>query len=187
MKGTPTIRLFKPKQKKNRFNRKKIVLDYNYERKKKDMKRFIDANLANHVEKIKDMSSLEKFVDKADRHGLPKALVFSKSKSTTPLLKYASTEYRRRMLIGLVKMTKNTESISSKFGISDLPAMLVLKQNDEVVKYTKKGFSFHKVVNFLGEHALKKPVLGKAKKEQKKGKASTGTDTTDADVSKDEM
>ena len=111
IKGTPTIRLFKPKVKKNRFNRKKTVLTYNFERKKKDMKRFVDANLANFLEKIKDTKSFELFAEKAERHGLPKALVFSKAKTTTPLLKYVSTEYRRRMLIGVVKLSKGTKTL----------------------------------------------------------------------------
>ena len=44
IKGTPTIRLFKPKAKKNRFNRKKNVLTYNFERKKKDMKHYNDRS-----------------------------------------------------------------------------------------------------------------------------------------------
>lgn len=185
IKGTPTIRLFKPKAKKNRFNRKKNVLTYNFERKKKDMKRFVDANLANYLEKIKDAKSYDIFIEKADRHDLPKALVFSKSKTTTPLLKYASTEYRRRMLIGVVKLSKSTKELSAKFDVSNSEtSLLVIKEDGTVVKYAKKGFSFHKVVNFLGDHALKKAVAGKKPKKKKK---VSETDAAEGNSARDEM
>lgn len=154
------------------------------------MKRFVDANLANHLEKIKDMKSFEKFAEKADRHKLPKALIFSKAKTTTPLLKYASTEYRRRMLIGVVKLSKSTKDLATKFDVSNSESsMLVIKEDGTVVKYSKKGFSFHKVVNFLGDHALKKAVEGKKPKKNKKEKSATSekADTTEADPAKDEM
>ena len=162
------------------------MLTYNFERKKKDMKRFVESNLANYIEKIKDMKSFEKFANKADRHGLPKALVFSKAKTTTPLLKYASTEYRRRMLIGMIQLSKSTEDLATKFGVSNTEtSMLVIKDDGTVVKYAKKGFSFHKVVNFLGDHALKKAVSGK-KPMKAKEEAGAGAESK-ANSAKEEM
>lgn len=172
IKGTPTIRLFKPKTKKNRYNRKKIVLDYNGERKKKDMKRFVEANIPNFLEKVHDLKGLEKFQLKANKYGLPQALVFSKKGTTSALLKYASAEYRRRLLIGEVKMTKKNKAVMDKFSVDGAKTAIVVVKGDEVVPYTKNGFSFHKVVNFLGKHALKEAVSGKKKKEEEKTPAS---------------
>ena len=104
-KGTPTIRLFTPKkkQKKKGSNAEKNVLDYSHgERNVKDMKKFLEYQIPNFVERIKfGVEDYMKIKNKADKYGLPIALLFtSKSKSTTSTsIKWLSTEYRRRLLI----------------------------------------------------------------------------------------
>ena len=77
MKGTPTIRLYKPKTKQGNSNRKKVVLDYNQERKAKDMKKFVDYAMPNFVECVKHEEGLKAFEEKAERNGLPRALLFT--------------------------------------------------------------------------------------------------------------
>jgi len=77
IKGTPTIRLYKPKKKQGNSDRQKVVVDYNYERKAVDMKRFVDAQMPSFVEKVNGMKDLTLFQDKADRNGLPQALLFT--------------------------------------------------------------------------------------------------------------
>lgn len=111
IKGTPTIKLFYPKAKKNKNNKKKIALDYGQAREMAPMKAYVESKIPNFVEKIVDTKQHEKYSDKATRNGLPQVLVFSKSSGTTPLLKYASTEYRRRLLIGEVKQTKKNQAL----------------------------------------------------------------------------
>ena len=66
--GTPTIKLFKPQGKKN----KKVMLDYNGERKAKAMIKFAVEQMPNFVERINGLPSFEKFEQKADKYGLPK-------------------------------------------------------------------------------------------------------------------
>jgi len=103
-KGTPTIRLFTPKkkQKKKGSNAEKNVLDYSHgERNVKDMKKFLEYQIPNFVERIKfGIDDYTKIKQKADKYGLPIALLFtSKPKSTSTSIKWLSTEYRRRILL----------------------------------------------------------------------------------------
>ena len=53
MKGTPTIRLYTPKKKQGNSERKKIVTDYQFERKAVDMKKWLDQSMNSFVERIK--------------------------------------------------------------------------------------------------------------------------------------
>jgi protein disulfide-isomerase A6 len=163
IKGTPTIKMFYPRPKQNINNKKKIILDYNQAREMEPMKQYVESKIPNFVEKIVDTKQHDKFVDKATKNGLPQVLVFSKSARTTPLLKYASTEYRRRLLIGEVKQTKKNQELYKKYNIKAAPAMLVVKPDGTTAQYTKGKFSFHKVINWLGKHALKEAVLPKKK------------------------
>lgn len=172
--GTPTIKLIKPALKKNKSNKKKIVLDYQYERKMKDMKNFVSSNINNFVERIegsKGKHGLDKFLAKASKYGLPVAIVFTKSSTTKPLVKYASSEFRRRLLIGEVRMTKPNKVIIEQYKIKEGETNLVVINRNKngdlsepVVYPTSKGFKFHKVINFLSSHALSKPVNGAKKK-----------------------
>ena len=77
IKGTPTIRLYKPKKKQGDSNKQKVVVDYNYERKAVDMKRFVDAQMPNFAEKVDGEKDLQAFQDKADRNGLPQVILFT--------------------------------------------------------------------------------------------------------------
>tara|TARA_B100000795_G_scaffold200090_1_gene153893 strand:+ start:198 stop:1052 length:855 start_codon:yes stop_codon:yes gene_type:complete len=163
IKGTPTIKLFYPKAKKNKNNKKKIALDYGQAREMAPMKAYVESKIPNFVEKIVDTKQHEKYSDKATRNGLPQVLVFSKSSGTTPLLKYASTEYRRRLLIGEVKQTKKNQALYKKYKIDSAPAMIIIKPDGEIEKYDKGKFSFHKVINWMGKHALKEAVVPKKK------------------------
>ena len=173
IKGTPTIRFYKPKPKQEPGkNTKKIVLDYNYERKAKDMKQFVDANIPNFLEKVNGVKDLQSFEDKAARNGLPRVLLFTAKPNTSPLTKYLSTEFRRRILLAEIKPTKPNKDIIEKYGIKDFPAMIVIppavEENSEaeVVRYDGDGFTRNKLQSFLSKHALKKPVIPPKKKKE---------------------
>lgn len=163
IKGTPTVKLFYPKPKKNKNNKKKIILDYNGAREKGPMKQYVESKMPNFVEKINEPKQYEKFTEKAIRNGLPQALIFSKASSTSSLLKYASTEYRKKLLIGEIKQTKKTIELFKKHNIEKAPAIVIVKPDGETVQYTKGKMSFHKVINFLGKHALKEAIVPKKK------------------------
>ena len=46
----------------------------------------------------------------------------------------------------------------------------------EPIPYPHKKFSFHKVINFLGKHALKKAVEGALKKKTEQKQSETKQD-----------
>lgn len=178
IKGTPTIRLFKPKKKQKPGSfAQKVVNDFQYERKAVDLKRFVDAQMPDFVEKVKEPKDLEKFMDKANRNQLPKALLFSSKPNTSPLTKFLSTEFRRRLLLGEVKPNKKNEEILEKYGITKLPALIVIPPSAEgeeeaaPIVYDGSNFKKNGLMSFLQKHALKDPVVAK-KKEDEGAKAS---------------
>lgn len=162
IKGTPTIRLFKPKLQQGDSNKKKVVLDYNLERKAKAMKQFVEYNMPSFVENISGLSSFEKFESKANKYGLPQVLLFTSKAKTASLTKYLSTEFRRRLLIGEVHPTKPNQVLLEKYGVKDLPALIVIvaenSNGDEVIRYEGDGFTKNKLNSFLSKHSLKKKV-----------------------------
>ncbi|CAB9528978.1 Thioredoxin [Seminavis robusta] len=177
--GTPTIRLYKPKKKqKPGSNAQKAVNDYQYERKAVDMKRFLDAQMPDFVEKVKDGADFAKFQDKATRNQLPQVLLFSSKPNTSPLTKYLSVEFRRRILLAEIKPNKKNESILEKYGVTKLPALVVIPpanaDGDESapIHFDGDGFTRHKLHGFLSKHALKDPVLNAKKKEDVKGESA---------------
>jgi hypothetical protein len=170
IQGTPTIKFIVPskKNKKNQFN-KKIVSDYNGARETKPMMSFAILNMPNFVEKVTGQPGLKKYLKKADDYGLPKVLVFSKSSTTSSMIKAISTEYRRRALVGEVKATKNNQAIVKQYSIKAFPKVIVVKADGSVVEFEKKP-SFNSLNFFIGKHVLKKPVTGK-KQTKDTGKA----------------
>lgn len=177
IKGTPTIRLYKPKRNQGDSNKQKVVMDYNMERKAKDMKQFLDYNMPNYLEKVS--GSLDKFEDKADRNGLPKVILFTSKAKTASLTKYLSTEFRRRLLIAEVYPTKPNKALMDKYGVTDLPALIVIPptseegEKREPIRYDggSDGYTKNKLHSFLSKHALKTkvPVKKKEKKEETAG------------------
>jgi len=169
IKGTPTIRLFVPKKKQGDSTSKKVVLDYQYERKAVDLKRWVDGQMPDFVEKVSGPSGLEKFQEKAARNGLPQVLLFTSKAKTLPLTKYLSTEFRRRLLLGEVHPTKPNKALMDQFGITDLPALVVLSPGEEAKPIHYEGdFTKNKLHSFLTKHALKEKVFPakKAKQEE---------------------
>lgn len=184
IKGTPTIRLYKPKKKQRPGSSKeKVVVDYNYERKAKDMKRFVDEHIPNAAEKIVNgEKDLDAFNDKAAKYGLPRALLFTSKSETMPLTKYLSTEFRRKLLYAEVMPTKKNKDIMDKYGITELPALLIFPvtpveedvesaadspvSNGEPIRYEGDGFTKNKLHSFLSKYALKKIILPAEKKKE---------------------
>lgn len=167
IKGTPTIRLYKPKKKQGPSNKRKDVVDYNYERKAKDMKRFVDEQMPNFIERISGSKGLQSFEEKAARNGLPRVLIFTSKANTVPMTKFLSTEFRRRLLIGEVYPTKTNKEIMDKYGVTDLPALIIFppvaEEGVEPIVYDGDGFTKNKLQTFLSKHALKDPVFPKKK------------------------
>lgn len=211
--GTPTIRLFVPKAKQGNSNAKKIVKDYQYERKAVDMKRFVDENMPNFVEKVAGLSDLEKFHDKAKRHGLPRALLFTSKAQTLSLTKFLSTEFRRRLLLAEIHPTKTNQKVLEQYGISpdQLPAVVVIPSNNSTLTdddengtetedswndneddssrwiwYDGDGFTRHKLQSFLSKHALKEKVFTKKKTEDERPSTPKQEEEKTKDQTKEE-
>jgi len=172
VKGTPTIRLYKPKAKQGNSNRKKAVLDYNQERKAKDMKKFVDYAMPSFVERVKNEEGLQAFEEKARRNGLPQALLFTSKADIKPVTKFLSAEFRRRLLLGQVEESAATRAVIDKYGITEFPALVVVPPPTadgeeagaaEVVRYDGKSFARAPLQMFLSTHALKTAVEVKKK------------------------
>jgi len=158
VRGTPTIKFLYPSKKNGRgSNKKKIVSDYNGERKWKDMATFAAEKMPNYVMRIKDDSSLKKFEQTAFEYALPTVMVFSE-KPTNKLVKALSTEWRRRVLIGSVRASKNNKDIITKFGVTKFPTVIALKKDGKHVTLEKKP-SWKRLNSFMSDHALEKPYF----------------------------
>jgi hypothetical protein len=155
-------------------------MDYNMERKAKDMKQFLDYNMPNYLEQVNNNgSSLDKFLDKANRNGLPKVLLFTSKAKTASMTKYLSTEFRRRLLIAEIYPTKPNKSLMEQYGVTELPALIVIPpsvnetEEQEPILYEggSDGFTKNKLQNFLSKHALKTkvPIKKKEKTESSSG------------------
>lgn len=170
VKGTPTIRLYKPKKKQQPgSHKKKTVSEYQYERKAKDMKSFVDREMPTFIESVAHgQADLTKFEEKAKKNGLPRAMLFTSKPNTSPIAKFLSTEFRRRMLIAEIKPTTKNKDIIDKYKITEFPALVVIHPASEAgeeeifVRYEgadSKDFSKHRLITFLEKHALKEMVM----------------------------
>lgn len=142
------------------------------------MKQFVDANMPNFIEKVNDVKDLQVFEEKATRNGLPQVLLFTAKPNTSPLTKYLSTEFRRRILLAEIKPTKPNKDIIKKYDVKDFPAMIVIPpaaaeenagsdvNGAEMIRYDGDGFTRNKLQSFLSRHALKKPVIPPKKKKE---------------------
>ncbi|KAG7367851.1 thioredoxin [Nitzschia inconspicua] len=182
IQGTPTLRLYKPKKKQRKpdSNAEKVVVDYRHgERTAKDMKAFLENEMPNYSERITfGQKDLDKASQKADKYGLPVALLFTSKPKTSPLVKFLSTEFRRRLLLVEIPPTTNNQPLLQKYGMEHkdtLPALLVIPPNnggDEATQQQQKQhryyegdkFTRRKLQDFLSKHALKEPVY-KAREE----------------------
>mmetsp|Transcript_5530 Transcript_5530/g.13025 ORF Transcript_5530/g.13025 Transcript_5530/m.13025 type:complete len:162 (+) Transcript_5530:550-1035(+) len=137
-------------------------MDYNQERKAKDMRTFLEYYMPSYVERISFPEDLTKAVVKADKYGLPKAILFPSKPKTSSVIKYLSTVFRRRLLLVEVVPTKKNESIMKGYGLSadQLPALVIVKEGTgEQVVYEGKDFTRRKLERFLSEYAKTEAVF----------------------------
>ncbi len=159
IQGTPTIRLFKPKKKQSKMgsHAEKLVVDYRQERKAKDMQQFVEDQMTNYVERNTFEDDFRKMQDKAIKYGLAQAIFFTSKPQTTALLKYLSTEFRRRILLVHIPPTTKNQKWIDQFAVN-LPALVVVTPTGEKISYTGGDFTRRKIERFLKEHAILEPV-----------------------------
>lgn len=179
IKGTPTIKFIYPNDKKNKANtnKKKIVVDYQGARELKPMMDYAESKMPSYVEKIKGERGLDKFIAKASKFGLPKALLFTKKGKTSASLKALSTEYRRKMLVGEVRAGKHNKDVIKRYKdiVKELPACIVLGEDGQEHQLFPKKPSFNRLNLWFSKLALKKPYY-KDEVAQARIKAMKGDD-----------
>ena len=162
IKGTPTIRLFKPKKKQKALgsHASKDVLDYNGERMAKDMRSFLEYSMPDYTEPIKFKEDYAKIVAKAAKYGLPRAMLFTSKAKTTAMIKYLSTVFRRKLLLVTVPPTKTNADLLKEYDLTTdkLPALIMELPDGTRVPYTGEDFTRRKLERFLEEYANKEPV-----------------------------
>ena len=168
IRGTPTIKLLRPKR-KAKTNKSKDVVDYNMERKADDMASFSLDLMPTFVERIAGSEEFTKFKNKAAKYGLPMMLFFSEDRRILNEMKYLSTEFRRRILVGQIPFTKKeNKNLFFEYGVRGQALVVVPSDGGDTVTFDGK-FSLHRLKTFFSEHALKeevKPVNAEEKKEQ---------------------
>ena len=190
IRGTPTIKLIRPKR-KAKTNKQKDVVDYNMERKASDMESFALDLMPNFVERVNGAEDFEKFRRKATKHGLPMMLFFSEDRRILNEMKFLSTEFRRRVLIAQIPWTKKeNKPIFLEYGVRGQALLAVpptgvemeeqpisegINQQQDVVVFEGK-WNLHRLQSFFNEHALKSEVKPKTpekpKIEGEEGRAS---------------
>lgn len=181
IKGTPTIKLLRPKR-KAKTNKQKDVVDYNMERKADDMKSFALDLMPSFVERINGPADFEKFKNKATKFGLPMMLFFSEDRRITNEMKWLSVEFRKRVLIAQIPFAKKeNKEIFFQYGVRGNALIAVPPsgtdgdeegmQQQEIIFDGK--WSLHRLQSFFKEHALEhevkpKPAEEKVKEEEEK-------------------
>jgi len=160
IRGTPTIKYIYPNNRKNKpgSNKRKIVLDYQGAREMKAMRDYAETKMPNYVERIRSKKKLSAFIEKANKYGLPKAILFTKLRKTSSSLKALSTEFRRRMLIGEVRAGKHNKPIFDHYKdyVKSLPACIVLGEDGEKHTVFGKKPTFNRLKLWFSKFALKK-------------------------------
>lgn len=199
IRGTPTIKFLYPSKKnKRQTNKKKIISDYNGERKADAMYQYAASRMPNGVQRINSAKDLDKFAAKADKYALPKLVLITRESRTTVEAKSLSTDLRRRALVAEIRASKPNKSLIAKFGLDDWlkdksgPKTVVVALKGEgtdggLIPMKKRGkypkFKLSVALKFAARIALKKPyyedeaaqAILKARKEaaggEKKGEA----------------
>lgn len=170
IRGTPTIKLLVPKR-KARTNKQKNVVDYNMERKADDMKQFALDSMPSFVERISGPDDFDKFQAKANKYGLPMMLVFSENRLVMNEMKYLSTEFRRRVLVAHISLSKKeNRNIFFEYGVRGQALITIPPTDGGEVKQSLVTFdgkwNLHRLRSFFAEHALKTEVKPKPKPDE---------------------
>jgi hypothetical protein len=161
IRGTPTVKFIVPSKKNKRTSsKKKSVSDYNGERKVGAMYDYARMMMPSHLLKVKSEGDLDKLIAKADKYFLPKFILFTKAKSTQPVTKALSTEFRRRALVGVTKLSKKNLDLVNKYNVDKKQnnVLLVIQDDGKTIRMEKK-YTFANAKKFMAQYALSKPYF----------------------------
>jgi len=139
VQGYPTLKVFSEKGK---------VTDYQQERQAGAIVRFATGNIPNHVVRIKDLTSLAKFLN--ENSAIPHLLLFTSKDETAPLIKSLSVSYRGRVAFGQVK--QDIKDVVEKYSVESFPKIFVIKGLEDPVVYDG-AISPDELHSFVAQHA----------------------------------
>jgi hypothetical protein len=118
------------------------------------------------VERIKfgDDDLRKVYRKSVDYDNLPVAMFFTSKTTTSPLLKYLSTEFRRRLLVVEIPPVANNQQLRQQHEVdneSSSKLLIVDTKTNTTTPYVDTKFTKHKVTDFLKKYALKEPVYTK--------------------------
>jgi len=93
--------------------------------------RFATDLLPNVVVRIKDTTSLAKFLEQTPE--IPHVLLFSSKTEVSPLIKSLALSYKGRISFGQVN--QDTKEVVAKYSVDTFPKLLVIKGDEEPVAY----------------------------------------------------
>jgi len=173
VQGFPTIKLFPSKAVQKGEGFIKEPVDYNGARTAAAMAQFALSYLPNFVTTVTD-KNVDEFLSSSPE--LPKALLFTNKKETTPLYKGLAIDYHYTLNLGQVKDTD--KAVVEKYKVDKYPTLLVVKEGEEPVKYTGE-LKHEALFNFLKKYAPTKP--------QQPPKSSSSTKKTEAPKEPEEL
>lgn len=156
------------------------MVDYQQERKVKDMQQFVEDQMPNYVERITFDDDFDKVQAKANKYGLAQAIFFTSKPQTTALLKYLSTEFRRRILVVHIPPTTKNQKRMEEFGVVRVPALVIVTPTGQKISYPGDDFSRRKLERFLKEYTAVDPVYKPI--EQKPSESETDHESTDEKI-----
>jgi protein disulfide-isomerase-like protein len=121
IRGFPSIKIFKGEGKKERR-----PSDYTGERTASAFAKHVKYVMPSYIARIKE-SGLEAFFQ--DESALPHVILFTERKSTVPLYKGMSAEFRKQLAFGEVRKSEAGD-LSNKFGIDSYPTLIAFKKGE---------------------------------------------------------
>ncbi|EFX03608.1 disulfide isomerase [Grosmannia clavigera kw1407] len=170
VQGFPTLKIVRPGKKTGR----PVMEDYQGPRTATGIVDAVTAKINNHVIKVTD-ADVDAFLDSSN--GKPKALLFTKKGTTSPLLKSLAIDFLDVIALGQVR-DKEAKTVE-KFGVASFPTLVLVPGGDaEPIKYDGE-LKKDAMVKFLSQAGAPNPdrtpstASSKAKKEsQSKTKAA---------------
>lgn len=177
IKGTPTLKVLYPSKKnKKRSNRDKVVLDYQQAREAGPMRDFAVSRMPSFVQRLKKEQDLDAFLAKADKYNLPKIILFNAKGPLKSVYKAISTEFRRRVLVGVVQATAiDADKIRDRVGVKKFPALVAMAPGEGggVVGKFKKKASWNALNSFFFDYSLPKPYFDMPKPDKESSDSSS--------------
>ncbi|GAA5928146.1 uncharacterized protein JCM15063_003798 [Sporobolomyces koalae] len=147
VQGFPTLKLFPGGSAPPR--------NYDGPRTAKDIISHATSSMPTFVKRATSLEDLEGLKVKASSK--PISLLITSAGKVTPMYKALSTDFHKHLDFYAARDTKIGPAGLKEFGVSKLPALLVLKGPDQVERY-EGPLKYDKIHAFLASHSGSKPA-----------------------------